>query len=433
MNILLLGSGGREHAIAWKLSQSDHCRQLYVAPGNGGTLQCGINLAVRPTDFQAVRQAVLSHQIDMLVVGPEDPLVAGITDFFAADTDLKNMPVIGPLQAAARLEGSKRFAKEFMQRHDIPTARFQTFSRETLSQGIAFLEQLSPPYVLKADGLAAGKGVIILDSLHQAKEELEKMLHGKFGQASRHVVIEEFLDGSELSVFVITDGIHYQYLPSAKDYKRAGEKDTGPNTGGMGALSPVAFATDELLKKVDKQIVQPTLEGLTKEGITYKGFLYFGLMNVMGEPRVVEYNCRLGDPEAQVVLPRIKNDLVELFAAVSNQSLSQTEIVMDERTTMAVILASAGYPERYETGFEITGLEQVEDCLVFHAGTRFENGRYFTSGGRVMAITAYGKSLQQAMEQCYQEVEKIKFQGKYYRTDIGQDMLHHASKMSFSS
>ncbi len=433
MNILVLGSGGREHAIAWKVAQSPNCKQLYVAPGNGGTLHCGINLDVKPTDFKAIRQAVINHRIDMVIIGPEDPLVAGITDFFAADTDLKNVSLIGPLQAAARLEGSKRFAKEFMQRHGIPTARFQTFNLETLSKGITFLETLLPPYVLKADGLAAGKGVIIIDSLREAKKELESMLTGKFGQASRQVVIEEFLDGSELSVFVLTDGIHYHYLPAAKDYKRAKEKDTGPNTGGMGALSPVAFATDEFLKKVDKHIVHPTLDGLKKEGITYKGFLYFGLMNAGGEPFVVEYNCRLGDPETQVILPRIKNDLVELLVAVSNQSLAQTEIVMDERTTMAVILASAGYPERYETGFEITGLEQIEHCLVFHSGTRFENDRYYTSGGRVVAVTAQGKSLQEAMTLCYQEIEKIKFEGMYYRPDIGQDMLPHTGVVSFSS
>lgn len=423
MNILLLGSGGREHAFAWKIAQSPLCKNLYIAPGNAGTLLCGTNVNISPNDFKAIREFVLSHKIEMVVSGPEDPLVNGISDFFLSDTQLRHIPVIGPSTQGAMLEGSKNFAKQFLIKHRIPTARYATFSSPLLHDGYRFLESLTPPYVLKADGLAAGKGVIITESLSEAKAELSQMLSGKFGLASRHVVIEEFLSGTELSVFVLTDGDHYQVLPSAKDYKRIGNENTGLNTGGMGAVSPVPFADKSFMQKVESQIIKPTLEGLKKDGIEYKGFLFIGLMNVEGNPYVIEFNCRMGDPETAVVLPRIKNDLVELFIAVANRNLHQAEILADPRFCTTVVLASEGYPLRFETGHEITGLEDVKDCMVFQAGVRLENNRRITSGGRVLEVTAYGDSIDDATSICYREIEKIRFKGKYYRTDIGKDLM----------
>lgn len=423
MNILLLGSGGREHAFAFKLSQSPLCKNLFIAPGNAGTMLCGNNINIKPTDFSAIRQFVLNNKIDMVIPGPEDPLVNGIVDFFLQDDRLKNIPVIGPSHKGAQLEGSKDFAKRFLMQHRIPTARFATFTKDTLHNGLQFLHSLSPPYVLKADGLAAGKGVVISENLEDANNELKQMLSGKFGEASQRVVIEEFLDGIELSVFVLTDGEHYVMLPAAKDYKRIGNGNTGLNTGGMGAVSPVPFAGDEFMQKVENRIVKPTVEGLKKEGIDYKGFIFIGLMNVADDPFVIEYNCRMGDPETETVFPRIKNDFVELFLFVANQKLNETKIITDPRYCSTVILASEGYPGSYETGHEITGLESVKDCIVFQAGVRFENGKRFTSGGRVMAVTAFGETISEATAKCYQGIDKINFKGKYCRTDIGNDLL----------
>lgn len=427
MNILLLGSGGREHAFAWKLAQSPLCNNLFIAPGNGGTMLCGTNISIKPTDFTAIRQLVLDNKIDIVIPGPEDPLVNGITDFFLQDSQLKSIPVIGPSKHGALLEGSKDFAKRFMLNHGIPTARYASFSQETLSRGLQFLETINSPYVLKADGLAAGKGVVISENLEEAKNELTQMLNGKFGEASQRVVIEEFLDGIELSVFVLTDGQQYKILPAAKDYKRIGNGNTGLNTGGMGAISPVPFANDEFLQKTESRIIKPTIEGLKKDGIHYKGFLFIGLMNVAGDPYVIEYNCRMGDPETEAVFPRIKNDLVELFNAVASGHLDQIELMTDPRFCSTVILASQGYPGSYESGHEITGLEAVKDCIVFQAGVRFENGKRFTSGGRVMAVSAFGQTISEATAKCYRGIDKISFKGKYCRTDIGYDLLSEIS------
>lgn len=423
MNILLLGSGGREHALAWKMAQSKRLGQLYIAPGNAGTSMCGTNLPFSATDFESVRKAVLEKKIGMVVVGPEDPLVKGIHDFFLADEQLRTIPVIGPQKAGAALEGSKDFSKMFMQRNNVPTAAYQTFTKDTLEEGFRFLERLSPPYVLKADGLAAGKGVVIPNTLEEAKEELRSMLaDAKFGEASSKVVIEEFLKGIELSVFVLTDGKSYKILPAAKDYKRIGEGDTGLNTGGMGAVSPVPFADAAFMKKVEEQIVIPTVEGLHKEGIPYKGFIFIGLMNCNGDPYVIEYNCRMGDPETEVVIPRIKSDLIDLLEGVATGTLSGKSFETDERTAVTVMLVSGGYPGDYEKGKVVSGLESVEESVVFHAGTKEENGKVVTNGGRVMAITSYGSTLDEALERSYRNASRISYDKIYYRKDIGLDL-----------
>lgn len=423
MTILILGSGGREHTFAWKIAQSPLCQAIYVAPGNSGTAAIAINLPISVTDFQAIKDAVLTHQIDMVVVGPEDPLVQGVHDFFLNDPELQHVSVIGPQKAAATLEGSKEFAKEFMYRHNIPTAAYQSFDASTVEDGYAFLETLQPPYVLKADGLAAGKGVLILDDLEEAKAELKSMLvEAKFGDASTKVVIEEFLDGIELSCFVLTDGINYKILPTAKDYKRIGEGDTGLNTGGMGAVSPVPFATDEFLSKIETQVVKPTIDGLKKDGLPYKGFVFIGLIKVGDEPKVIEYNVRMGDPETEVVLPRIKNDLVSLFKAVADQTLDQIEIEIDPQTATTVMLVSGGYPEDYEKYKVITGLDQMKDVLAFHAGSQLKDDEIVSTGGRVMAITAFGNSYQEALKKSYQNIDKLHFDKMYYRKDIGFDL-----------
>lgn len=426
MNILLLGSGGREHAFAWKISQSPKCKKLFIAPGNAGTSQCGTNVPISVTDFSSIKKFILKENISMVVVGPEDPLVSGIHDFFLNEPELKNIPVIGPQKNGAQLEGSKDFSKQFMKRYKIPTARYQTFTRETINDGLKFLETLNPPYVLKADGLAAGKGVVIPHTLEAAKKELHEMLSGKFGNASSKVVIEEFLRGIELSVFVLSDGKSYKILPSAKDYKRIGEGDAGPNTGGMGAISPVPFADTAFMKKVEEQIVIPTVNGLKNEGVVYKGFIFIGLMNVVGNPYIIEYNCRMGDPETEVVIPRIKTDIVEIFEAIANQTLDQVEIEIDERTAVTVMLVSGGYPGNYNKGIPIyigTGVDKMEGSMVFHAGTDFNKGEIITNGGRVIAVSAYGKDISGALQKAYAIIEKIKFEGMYYRRDIGQDLL----------
>jgi phosphoribosylamine--glycine ligase len=427
MNILLLGSGGREHALAWKLSQSNRCNNLFIAPGNAGTLLCGINVAISTTDFAGIRKFVLENKIEMIVVGPEDPLVNGIHDFFLADDELKNIPVIGPKKDGAQLEGSKDFSKQFMIRHNIPTARYQTFNKENLQAGLKFLETLSPPYVLKADGLAAGKGVVICQTLKDAKKELNEMLLGKFGNASTKVVIEEFLNGIELSVFVLSDGNNYKILPEAKDYKRIGENDTGLNTGGMGAISPVLpiiIGTDNsFFSKVENKIIKPTIDGLKKEGIIYKGFIFIGLMKVGDEPFVIEYNCRMGDPETEVVVPRIKNDLVDLFEAVAKGELKKTTIEIDSRTAATVMLVSRGYPEKYESDKIITGLENVNESIIFHAGTKLQDGNILSAGGRVLSVTSFGNDISDALNKCYSSAEKINYENKYYRKDIGIDLL----------
>jgi phosphoribosylamine--glycine ligase len=424
MNILILGSGGREHAFTHKLIQSEKVTQVFVAPGNAGTQKIATNLEVNPTDFIAVKKAVLQHQINMVVVGPEAPLVDGVHDFFLADEELQSIPVIGPKKDGALLEGSKDFSKEFMIKHGIPTAQYQSFTKESLEGGKIFLETLKPPYVLKADGLAAGKGVLILNSLDEAKSELEEMLSNeKFGAASSTVVIEEFLDGIELSVFVLTDGKSYKILPSAKDYKRIGEGDKGLNTGGMGAISPVPFADSAFLNKVKEQVVKPTVNGLQKDGIDYRGFIFIGLMNVNGNPQVIEYNVRMGDPETEVVLPRINSDLFELFEGVANQNLHEKEFSVSSQIGTTVMLVSGGYPEGYEKGKLISGLENVKESIVFHAGTTTKDNAIVTSGGRVIAVTSFADTIQEALDKSYRSIDKIHFEKMNYRKDIGFDLV----------
>ncbi len=424
MNILILGSGGREHAFAWKIAQSNKVNNLYIAPGNAGTAQVGTNINIGVNDFASIKNFVLENNINMVVVGPEDPLVNGVHDFFLAEEQLKNIPVIGPKKDGAELEGSKEFSKKFMMKHGVPTARYQSFTKDNLEEGYAFLESLNPPFVLKADGLAAGKGVLILNDLEEAKTELKNMVaDAKFGAASATVVIEEFLKGIELSVFVLTDGNSYKILPSAKDYKRIGEGDTGLNTGGMGAISPVPFADGAFLQKVEDRIVKPTIEGLKKEGIDYKGFIFIGLMNDNGEPSVVEYNVRMGDPETEVVIPRIKSDLVELFEGVANQSLHEKTFEVDERTATTVMLVSGGYPEDYEKGKIMTGFDEVENSIAFHAGTKQDGVNVVTNGGRVLAITSYGTDIKDALSKSFANAQKINFDKKYFRTDIGFDLV----------
>ncbi len=424
MTILLLGSGGREHAFAWKMLQSPLCTRLIVAPGNAGTAAIAENVDLNPLDFESLKSFVLSENVKLVVVGPEDPLVAGIVDFFAQDLQLAEIPVIGPSKLGAQLEGSKEFAKEFLVRHKIPTARYASFTAENVESGKKFLETLNPPFVLKADGLAAGKGVLILNDIDEAKSELENMLlKSKFGSAGSKVVIEEFLDGIELSCFVLTDGSTYKILPTAKDYKRIGEGDTGLNTGGMGAVSPVPFVDARLMEKIEQKIVKPTIAGLQHDEIGYKGFLFIGLINVKGEPMVIEYNVRMGDPETEVVIPRLKSDLVEMFLAVANDSLWETSLVVDERSAATIMSVSGGYPEAYEKGKLISGLEAVDGSIVFHAGTKPVNGQSFTNGGRVLAVTSYGANFQEAIKKSYQNLEKIKFDTMYFRKDIGFDLV----------
>lgn len=423
MNILILGSGGREHTFAWKISQSPLCDALFVAPGNSGTAAIATNLDVSVTDFEGLKNQVISRDISMVVVGPEDPLVNGIYDFFLNDKQLQHVAVIGPQKAAAQLEGSKEFAKEFLYRHNIPTAAYESFTKHNIEAGFAFLDTLKPPYVLKADGLAAGKGVLILTDINEAKQELKNMLlDSKFGAASSKVVIEEFLDGIELSCFVLTDGKHYKILPTAKDYKRIGEGDTGLNTGGMGAISPVPFADEVLLKKIEDRIVKPTVNGLAKDQLPYKGFIFIGLIMVDSEPIVIEYNVRMGDPETEAVLPRLKTDLVELFQAIDKQRLNEVAIEIDPKTAVTVMLVSGGYPEAYEKGKEITGLDKIENSIVFHAGANTKDGKVVTSGGRVMAVTSFGADFKSALKTSYKSIESIKFEGMNYRKDIGFDL-----------
>ncbi len=423
MNVLILGSGGREHAFAWKIAESSSCNQLFIAPGNAGTEQVGTNVNIGVNDFEKIKEFVLTESIELVVVGPEDPLVKGIYNFFKEDEKLKNISLIGPSKEGAQLEGSKEFAKEFMFRHDIPTAKYQTFTKENLEEGYTFLERLEAPYVLKADGLAAGKGVLIMSNLQEAKDELKAMVvDAKFGTASSTVIIEEFLDGIELSVFVLTDGDSYKILPSAKDYKRIGEGDTGLNTGGMGAISPVPFADRFYIEKVEREIIKPTVEGLKKDNIEYKGFIFIGLINVKGEPKVIEYNVRMGDPETEVVIPRIKSDLLNLLKGIGDGTFSEIDLNICEEVATTVMLVSGGYPEAYEKGKEITGMGKVDESIVFHAGTKNDNGTVKTNGGRVIALTSFGETMEEALEKSFDSAEKISFEGKYYRKDIGFDL-----------
>lgn len=424
MRVLLLGSGGREHAMAWKMAQSSMLESLFIAPGNAGTRQHGKNVDLSVTDFAGIKKFVLENEIEIVVVGPEEPLVKGIVDFFNADPELKKVGVIGPNQEAAQLEGSKDFAKKFMERHDIPTAKYGTFTKDTLEEGYAFLKSMKPPYVLKADGLAAGKGVLILDNLDEAKKELKSMLaDAKFGDASSRVVIEQFLSGIELSCFVLTDGDAYKILPEAKDYKRIGEGDKGLNTGGMGAVSPVPFANPTFLDKIENQIIIPTIKGLKSDGIEYKGFIFFGLINVKNEPFVIEYNCRMGDPETEVVIPRLKSDILDLFEGVATNTLSERDVQFDERSATTVMMVSGGYPEAYEKGKKIFGLNNITESIVFHAGTANDGPVVTTAGGRVLAVTSFGKDIESALNRSYNSLEKIEFDKAYYRKDIGFDVI----------
>ena len=424
MNVLILGSGGREHAFAWKIAQSKQLQNLYIAPGNAGTANCGTNVAIGVNDFEAIKNLVWEKDVDLVLVGPEDPLVKGIHDYFLNDDVLKDIPVIGPKKDGAQLEGSKDFSKQFMVKHGVPTARYATFTKEDVDKGYAFLDTLPSPYVLKADGLAAGKGVLIIDSLQEAKTELKNMLvDSKFGQASSKVVIEEFLKGIELSVFVLTDGKSYKILPAAKDYKRIGEGDTGLNTGGMGAVSPVPFADEAFIKKVEEKVVKPTIKGLNEEGIDYRGFIFIGLMNCDGEPSVIEYNCRMGDPETEVVIPRIKSDLLDLLQGVASQNLHTKNYETIEQTAATVVLVSGGYPGDFEKGKVVSGINNTGDSLIFHSGTKQEDDKVLSNGGRVFAITSFGQTIEDAVKKSFNTAENIKYEGKYYRKDIGKDLM----------
>ena len=426
MHVLILGSGGREHAMAWKIAKSSSCNKLFIAPGNAGTKEIGTNINIDVNDFSSIKQLVLKEEIDMVIVGPEDPLVNGISNFFKVNEALKDIIIIGPCKEGAQLEGSKEFAKQFMQRHNIPTAKYQAFNKDTLEEGYNYLEGLNPPYVLKADGLASGKGVLIIDDLQEAKDELKSMAaDAKFGDASKKVVIEEFMDGIELSVFVITDGDNYVILPEAKDYKQIGEGNTGLNTGGMGAISPVPFSDKAFMERVQEEVVKPTINGFKKENLPYKGFVFIGLMNKDGVPRVVEYNVRMGDPETEVVLPRLKTDFLEIMQAVAENRIGEIKVEFEEKTAATVIMVSGGYPEAYEKGKEITGLEKTSHSMIFHAGTKEKNGKIISNGGRVIAVTSYGSDLNEALKQSYENIDLINFDKKNFRSDLGFDLQEY--------